>query len=94
LGYDTEVSALYLHSNSGATGWKQNDLTRGILSVECKETAKKSYTIKQEELYKCIRHADEQMQMPALVFRFSDNKDMFAVIRYDDLLQLVEKLSN
>lgn len=94
-GVETEHMVARMQPNSGATKYEnyKNDIIMGPLSIECKETGKKSISIKKKDLEKTAYFAKKQNKMPVYIFRYKEdiNNKLYAVVDYDDLLALVGK---
>lgn len=83
---------------SGGLWFAPGDVIDDVLLVECKERdlvdaeGRKYFSIKKAVLDKIIAEAQQMKRFPGLVFRYKGEEDVYAVMRFDDLVQLVHLL--
>lgn len=84
---------------SGALEFEKGDIVDSILHPECKErkgttlkTGEKTMSIKKEWLEKAKEECKNTDKTMCLPFRFKDDKNIYAIIDFDDLASLVTTL--
>nr|DAX61654.1 MAG TPA: hypothetical protein [Caudoviricetes sp.] len=77
--------------NSGAT-FGQNDVFTDFCEVEAKTTNKESFSLKLSDWRK-LRKKCSTTKIPIFVVDFETSKDSLAVLTYDDLLYLLDKIN-
>ena len=75
--------------NSGAT-FGENDIVNDFMEVEAKTTRHESFSLNLADFRKLIKKAKVD-KIPAMVIDFEQSKDSLAVIKYDDLLYLINE---
>jgi hypothetical protein len=75
--------------NSGAT-FGQNDVLVDFCEVEAKTTGNDSFSFKLSDWRKLCKKCN-QKKMPIFVIDFEKTKNSLAVLKYDDLMYLIEK---
>lgn len=75
--------------NSGAT-FGENDVTTDFLEVEAKTTTHESYSLKLSDWRKLVKKS-KAGKIPLMVIDYESCSDSLAVLRYDDLLYLLQE---
>jgi len=75
--------------NSGAT-FGQNDVLADFCEVEAKTTNKESFSLTLADWRKLCKKCDT-VKMPIFVVEFEKTQNSLAVLKYDDLIYLIDK---
>jgi hypothetical protein len=83
---------------SGALWFMPGDVDDTDIRIECKErdmldaNGKKTFSVKKDILDKIIDEAKMDNKFPGLVFRYKGEKDRYAVLPWEELLNLIHLL--
>lgn len=78
---------------SGNQWYKKGDVHTDEMIIECKTTAKASYSLKSDDLRKLHTQAILENKMPVFEIHFIDRDMTVVVLDYEDFRDLTKKLS-
>lgn len=91
--YDRSMNRSRPTINSGAFWFDKLDLDMDMIKSEIKDTGgKKQFTVKKEWLEEATRETMQSSQMPALIFRFKEDNEIYCTMRMDDVIDMAHRI--